>query len=249
MHQKPTYGELELQILDLKRQLAQHRQWEQELLESQQLLTGIFHAIPVRVFWKNLDLVYLGCNEAFAHDAGLQSPKDLIGKDDYEMGWIEQAELYRADDMEVIKSGVPKLLIEEPQTTPDGRTITLLTSKIPLRDEKGAITGVLGTYMDITAKKEIEEALKVEKSRLREAYNEIEHLHDIIPICSSCKKIRDDQGYWDQVERYIQKHSHAKLSHGICPDCMKRLYPYVNQDHVQETEDPSDTVDDVPHHG
>ena len=77
----------------------------------------------------------------------------------------------------------------------------------------------------------------------------IEHLHDIIPICSSCKKIRDDQGYWDQVERYIQKHSHAKLSHGICPDCMKRLYPYVNQDQVQDSEDPSGTVDDVPHHG
>lgn len=245
MHRKPTYGELELQIIDLKRQLAQHRQWEQELLESQQLLTGIFHAIPVRVFWKNLDLVYLGCNEAFARDAGLQSPKELIGKDDFQMGWIEQAILYRADDQEVINSGVPKLLIEEPQTTPEGKTITLLTSKIPLRNEKGEITGVLGTYMDITAKKEMEETLKVDKSRLREAYNEIEHLHDIIPICSSCKKIRDDQGYWDQVEKYIAQHSHAKLSHGICPDCMKELYPSIHHDH----DELSDSDEDIPKHG
>jgi PAS domain S-box-containing protein len=72
------------------------------------------------------------------------------------MVWREQAEAYRRDDWQVIESGQPKLLIEESQTTPAGKTITLLSSKLPLRDFKGKIIGMLGTYLDITARKEAE---------------------------------------------------------------------------------------------
>ncbi len=74
--------------------------------------------------------------------------------------WRDQAELYRNDDRKVIESGGAKLLIEEPQTTAEGKTITLLTSKIPLRSSTGEIVGVLGTYMDITQRKQAEEALR-----------------------------------------------------------------------------------------
>jgi PAS domain S-box-containing protein len=108
------------------------------------------------VFWKDRNLVYLGCNTAFARDAGFAGPKDMIGKNDNQMVWREQAEAYRRDDWQVIESGQPKLLIEESQTTPAGKTITLLSSKLPLRDFKGKIIGMLGTYLDITARKEAE---------------------------------------------------------------------------------------------
>ena len=50
-------------------------------------------------------------------------------------------------------------------------------------------------------------------------------LSGLLPICASCKKIRDDKGYWNQIESYIHDHSEAEFSHGICPDCFKRLYP------------------------
>ncbi len=113
----------------------------------------------VGVFWKDKNLVYLGCNAAFARDAGFANPKDLIGKDDYQMGWRDQAELYRSDDRQVIDCGVTKYLIEEPQTTPGGETITLLTSKLPLLNSRGEIIGVLGTYIDITGRKKTEDAL------------------------------------------------------------------------------------------
>ena len=86
--------------------------------------------MPVRVFWKDRDLVYLGCNDIFARDAGFADPKDIIGKNDYQMGWRDQAELYRGDDRQVIESGCSKLLVEELQTTQNGEPITLLTSKI-----------------------------------------------------------------------------------------------------------------------
>jgi hypothetical protein len=67
--------------------------------------------------------------------------------------------------------------------------------------------------------------------RLEKAYKEIKRLQGIIPICSACKKVRNDDGYWEQVEAYISDHSEALFSHGICPDCMARLYPdYLPED-------------------
>jgi hypothetical protein len=64
-----------------------------------------------------------------------------------------------------------------------------------------------------------------EKQRLEEALQQIKTLRGLLPICSSCKSIRDDHGYWNQLETYLNDHSEAKLSHGICPDCLQRLYP------------------------
>jgi PAS domain S-box-containing protein len=142
---------------------------EEALRASQQIIEGIMNAIPVRVFWKDKNLVYLGCNSVFARDAGFADPKDIVGKDDYQMGWRDQAELYRGVDLQVIESGCSKFLIEEPQTTPEGNTITLLTSKIPLRGSKGEISGILGTYMDITERKQVEKAL-AHKTMLLEAH-------------------------------------------------------------------------------
>lgn len=113
--------------------------------------------LPQTVFWKDRDLVYLGCNERFARDALLPSPADVVGKTDYDMPWVAQADLYRGDDRQVIESGKAKLNFEEPQSRPDGTTIVLQTSKIPLLDSTGQIVGVLGMYEDITERKRIEQ--------------------------------------------------------------------------------------------
>jgi PAS domain S-box-containing protein len=148
------------QYVAIRSDITERKEAEDALRTSKQLLEGVINAIPVRVFWKDKDLVYLGCNTAFARDAGFSDPQEIIGKDDSQMGWRNQAELYRNNDRQVIEEGCAKLLIEEPQTTPAGKTITLLTSKIPLRDAEGKICGVIGTYMDITARKEVEEKLR-----------------------------------------------------------------------------------------
>jgi len=149
------------------RDITERKQADAALYESQRITEGILNSMPVRVFWKDKNLRYLGCNAAFARDAGFAEPQDLIGKDDFQMGWRDQAELYRARDREVIESGCPEFLIEEPQTTPTGETLALLTSKIPLRDAHGEIEGVLGTYMDITERKRSEERLREEEVKFR----------------------------------------------------------------------------------
>ena len=134
-------------------------QAEIALQNSKNLLQAVVDHVPMRVFWKDRELTYLGCNPAFARDAGQQNPADMVGKDDYQMGWAHEADLYRADDRKVIESGIPKINFEEPQTTPDGRQIWLRTSKVALRDADDEVIGVLGVYDDITEAKRLEEEL------------------------------------------------------------------------------------------
>jgi hypothetical protein len=76
---------------------------------------------------------------------------------------------------------------------------------------------------EVRARREKEDLI----GELRNALTEIKTLKGIIPICSSCKKIRDDQGYWNRLELYISERSDAEFSHGICPDCAEKLYPDV----------------------
>ena len=149
------------------REITDRKRAEEALRTSQLMLGEIINALPARVFWKDKNLVYLGCNTVFARDAGFADPKDMIGKNDTAMVWREQAEAYRRDDRQVIESGRPKLLIEESQTTPAGKTITLLSSKLPLRDARGEIIGMLGTYIDISARKQAQEALRASEEQFR----------------------------------------------------------------------------------
>ena len=142
------------------RDITERKHAEEAIITSNKLLQTIINTAPMRIFYKNRELRYMGCNNAFAKDAGVGCPEDLIGKDDFQLAWKEQAELYQNDDLRVFESGVPKLSYDEPQTTPDGKQIWLRTSKVPLRTESNEIIGVLGTYEDITDRRQNEEALK-----------------------------------------------------------------------------------------
>jgi len=117
---------------------------------AQRMLTLVLDALPVRVFWKDIDSRLLGCNQGFAEDAGVSRPEELIGKTFFEFYPLNQARAYRADDLEVMTSGRAKLGIEEQLLLHSGRTTQVETNKIPLRDEDGAVIGVLATYTDIS---------------------------------------------------------------------------------------------------
>ena len=152
-----TKEELEKRVTELESQLegmaAEHAK---QMGQSQEMLQQVLDTIPIRVFWKDKELNFLGCNQLVADDAGLDSPQQIIGKNDFQMPWAEQGRAYQADDRQVMDSGEAKINYEEPQTTPDGATIWLRTNKIPLRDTEGNVIGVLGTYDDITASKQAE---------------------------------------------------------------------------------------------
>src|SRR5512141_371920 len=157
---------LEMTMTNEKLRGNGHKPAAQQMQASLPLLPLIMNNIPQAVFWKDRDLVYLGCNQAFAEDAGLSSPEDVIGKTDYDMPWKDQAELYRADDLLVMKSAQPKLNYEEPQTTPNGSISWLSKSKIPVQ-ENGEIVARLGMYEDITEPKLVQQRLNESEERYR----------------------------------------------------------------------------------
>jgi PAS domain S-box-containing protein len=345
-------AELETASRGYRQAEAATQRTETEQNQPRHMLQLILDTIPQRVFWKDKNFSFLGCNVPFAQDAGLKDPREIIGKNDFDLPWKGVAPLYRTDDREVMETNTPKLDFEEPQIAPDGKKLWLRTNKVPLHDESGNVIGVLGTYQDITKLKQAEEELRNEKAlldalmdhipdsiyfkdrqcrhirvnrkemqdlhiddmnqiigktdvdlwgeefgrntflndqhliesgepiigqiecrqlkdsklwtsttkvpfrdpdgqiiglvgitrdisefmktqqererlikELQDALADIKTLSGLVPICSNCKKIRDDKGYWTQLEAFIQEHSEARFSHGICPDCMEKLYP------------------------
>ncbi|MFI3135158.1 MAG: PAS domain S-box protein, partial [Methylococcaceae bacterium] len=158
-------GDKVIGTVGFSRDISQRKASEAVIHNSRNLLRTIIDTAPMRVFWKDLNLAYLGCNIAFAKDAGMQHPKEMIGKDDYQMNWAAQAELYRTDDRAVITSGVGMFSYDELQTTPDGQSMWIRTSKVPLRNYDDEIIGLLGVYEDITEYKQTEQALQESEFR------------------------------------------------------------------------------------
>lgn len=101
----------------------------------------------------------------------------------------------------------------------------------PIRDLEGRITHYVAVKEDITARKQTEAERDQLILDLRSALANVKSLSGLLPICAACKKIRDDKGYWSQVESYISRHTDARFSHGMCPDCIKKWYPDLDHDH------------------
>jgi PAS domain S-box-containing protein len=152
-------------------------------------------------------------------------PSETIGKTPFDFMPVLEAERLRNDFEKLIKKPESFKNIENINLHKDGTTRVLETSGIPIFDAEGKFNGFRGIDRDITARKQAE----VERERLindlQSALAEIKTLSGLIPICSSCKKIRDDKGYWNILEAYLIKHSDAKFTHGICPECAAKLYP------------------------
>ena len=120
-------------FVEITRDTTECKRVEGEFKKSEELLKNILNILPVRVFWKDAESRYLGCNELFAKDAGLPID-EIVGKNDFDLTWKKHATLYRNDDKKVTESGISKLSYEEPTTKPTGDTIWLSTSKVPLKD-------------------------------------------------------------------------------------------------------------------
>ncbi|MGH7254148.1 MAG: PAS domain S-box protein, partial [Nitrospirales bacterium] len=109
----------------------------------------------------------------------------------------------------------------------DGRRIHVSLTVSPIKAADGGIIGVSKIARNITQRKAAEEERERLLGELREALDHIKTLRGMLPICASCKNVRNDQGYWDHIENYIQEHSEARVTHGICPECYRKLYPHL----------------------
>lgn len=173
------------------------------------------------------DGTYRYVNNAFAKGVG-RAVDEIIGYKIWDVFDQDEADKRFAVVKKVFTEGKTEE-IEVRVPTPAGDTFYLTTAK-PILDESGTVETVICTSKNITKRKLAEIELKKERDNLLKALKEIKALSGLLPICSSCKKIRDDKGYWNQIEAYISEHSKAEFSHGLCPDCSQKLYSEFTAD-------------------
>ncbi|MFH1980504.1 MAG: PAS domain S-box protein [Pseudomonadota bacterium] len=110
----------------------------------------------------------------------------------------------------------------------DGRIVPVEIHVNLMSDERGYPIEIIGVARDISERKRSEAEREILIQELQHALAKVKSLSGLLPICASCKKIRDDAGYWNQIETYIRDHSEADFSHSICPECAKKLYPEMD---------------------
>jgi len=159
-----------------------------DLEGSDAILQNIIDNIPQLIFWKNTDLVFLGCNQKFAERVGLKSPADVIGKTDYEIvPNPKDADFFRESDIRVMESKNPEIHSNKLEVHEEGKEVWLDLSRIPLFDAKGKVIGVLGTSEDITERKKIED----EKMKLSETLSY--RVKELTSLYSIDRVIEDDE--------------------------------------------------------
>lgn len=206
----------------LRIQINQRKKAEEALRQSEALLESIFRAAPTGIGLTENHIIKK-VNNRLCDIIGYRS-QDLIEKRSRMLYSSEDEytrvgeEIYR--QIRAYGTGT----VETCWVTKDGKEIDILLSSTPLV-YSDLSAGVTFTALDITDRKQAERDLKITIQKLRKALDEIHILRGIVPICASCKKIRDDQGFWTLLETFINKHSGVRFSHGICPDCSKKLYP------------------------
>jgi PAS domain S-box-containing protein len=154
---------------ELQREIARREQACRDLAQERSVLEHIIDTVPYSIFWKDRQSVYLGANRKKLRSLGLESVEQLVGKTDYDTPVSRQdAEFYREVDRQVMEEGRTIMNLEEGQARSDGPHV-LLTSKVPLRDAAGRVTGILGIYVDITDRKKMEMELAQAKAAAEDA--------------------------------------------------------------------------------
>ncbi|MBA4371761.1 MAG: hypothetical protein C0402_02740 [Thermodesulfovibrio sp.] len=107
----------------------------------------------------------------------------------------------------------------------DGEVRWVSNTPVLQFDQRGSLLSYNGLIRDITARKQVESERETLIAELQAALAKVKLLSGLLPICANCKNVREDTGYWTQIELYLHQHSNAEVSHGLCPDCAKKLYP------------------------
>ena len=200
-------------------------QIEQEFKHSNRVHEIILDSMHDAVSLINTeDFSIIGANKAFLEQYG-PLKEDVVGRPCYEVTHDRQEPCCPPHDIcpldETVQEG-RTAHAEHIHFLPDGsKTFAEITTS-PIKDENGRVTKVVHIARNITERKLAEEERERLIVELQTALSEIKTLRGLLPICMNCHKIRTEQGAWNKLETYISKHSDAKFSHGICPDCFEK---------------------------
>lgn len=213
----------------LEDEIAQHRSPVKVISSSERELTELIHsANSVIIKWKPDGTI------VFANDYALMlfhyNREELIGNN---VKFLVPEKSHNNMDLSVLLkniAGAPEnyIINENENITKDGEFLWIVWSNGVIKDYTGQVKEILSIGTDNTCHKKMEIELAEARLKAEEASVNIKILKGLLPICANCKKIRDDKGYWNQVETYIQKHSDTTFSHSLCPECARKLYPDID---------------------
>jgi len=126
-----------------------------------------------------------------------------------------------------IQNGAQEIIYETIKIC-GGEPRYFIVSAKPYLDFDKKLNGMVVNFHDITERKKLEKEKQKLIDKLQSSLDQVKLLSGYIYICANCKKVKDDKGYWNQIEAYVKDHSEAEFSHGICPECAKELYPELN---------------------
>jgi PAS domain S-box-containing protein len=218
----PLHLSQEVCILSSVEDITERKRTEQELRSNRRFLSDLIEHSGALICVKDRERRYTLVNHKWEMITGIKR-EYVLGRADEDLFPDFLSRQFRLNDEEVMRSGCARE-IEETLEDERGKRF-FLSIKFPVRGGDGAVDGLCGMITEITARKEAEAERERTIDSLQTALTEIRTLRGIVPICASCKMIRNDKGYWERVEAYISKHTEAEFSHGICPDCAKKLYP------------------------
>lgn len=207
----------------LVEETAKRQQVEAERDEHRRILYAILDTTPDHIIFKDRDLVYRLCNNSAAAFRGFRV-EEIVGKTDFDMYAPEIAQHTRSEECALIEAGEAKTIEYGAQCSSGGDTRWFEVIKTPMRNAHGDVIGLLCNARDITDRKQLAESQKRLVDELRNALAEVNKLSGLLPICASCKRIRNEEGQWQQMEIYIREHSEAEFSHGLCPECAEQAY-------------------------
>ncbi len=202
---------------------AQERRVRKQAEAAMAHLASIVESCEDAIVGETLDGVVTSWNTGAQRLYGY-APQEMIGRP---VSILVPA--FRSYDLpeiyDQLKRGQPLEPFETVRLRKDSKAIDVSLTVSPIRDRDGRVMGASTVARDITRRKaEEQERLRLIQE-LTDALTQVKTLSGLLPICASCKKIRNDNGYWEAVETYISEHSDADFTHGICPECVQRLYP------------------------
>ena len=209
--------------------ITKHKQAEIDLEKSEEHFRTLVNNMQDVVFRANLDGNITFTSPSAAYILGCSSVEEIIGLRIGSDFYLNPNEAQHHVEMLQRYGKLAKQEITLKRRD-NGQPVIVSANIQFFYDQEGNILGIEGVYRDITKRKQAEKEREKLILELQQALKEVKTLSGLLPICASCKKIRDDKGYWKQIEAYISEHTEAEFSHGICPDCFKRLYPDVYEE-------------------